>query len=363
MLLVALVNKAQFAARFAIIPARIGDSDLYLSSRAGVPAMGPLWRRERTRMKIPWSLDVEDRRQLVRGILMGGADIIPGVSGGTVALILGIYQRLVTAISHFDQQLLRYVGQRQWSAAAAHVDLRFLVTLGCGILAGVASLASLMHHLLEHHQAMTLAGFFGLILASSWIVARSIAPRSAALKLRWIIAGVAAALLAFWLVGLPLLHPRPGLGYTFFCGMVAICAMILPGISGAAMLLLLGRYEHITGIIKNAVRLNVTRDECVELAVFAMGCAIGLIAFSKVLKWLLAEYPSSTMAILCGLMIGSLRRVWPFQEAVGNPELRLTAQVWPNSVNGQVVACALIATAAFCAVLLLKRWSERSALS
>ena len=211
-------------------------------------------------MNNTWSFTAEDRRQVARGLLMGGADIIPGVSGGTVALILGIYRRLVHAISHFDAQLVGYLGQRRWSDAARHVDLRFLFTLGCGILVGIASLASLMHHLLEHYQSPTLAAFFGLILASSWIVAHSIAPSSRADIWLWLAAGLGAALLAFWLVGLPILRPRPGLLYTFFCGTIAICAMILPGISGAAMLLLLGRYEHITGIIKHIFsRGNIAR--------------------------------------------------------------------------------------------------------
>ena len=313
-------------------------------------------------MNEAWSFTAEDRRQLARGLLMGGADIIPGVSGGTVALILGIYRRLVTAISHFDVQLVGYLGQRRWRDAAQHIDLRFLVTLGCGILVGIASLASLMHHLLEHHQAPTLAAFFGLILASSWIVARSITPTGRPAIWLWLAAGFAAALLAFWLVGLPDLRPRPGLVYTFFCGTIAICAMILPGISGAAMLLLLGRYEHITGIIKNLVHFDVARDEVVELSIFAVGCAVGLIAFSKILKLLLAHYPSLTMAVLCGLMVGSLRRVWPFQELVGDPAAPMTKQVWPTAWTGDVTTCAVIGGAAFCAVILLKKWAGASAL-
>ena len=310
-------------------------------------------------MKIWRAITAEDGRHVARGLLMGGADIIPGVSGGTIALILGIYGRLVTAISHFDWHLIGQLQQRRWQAAAEHVDLRFLVALGGGILVGIVSLASLMHYLIHHHEAVTLAAFFGLILASSWIVARAITPRRDGRAVGWIAAGVAAAILAYWLVGQPILQPRPGLVYTFFCGTIAICAMILPGISGAAMLLLLGKYEHITGIIKNSVRLSVSQSEIVELGVFAAGCAIGLIAFSKVLKWLLQTYPSLTMAVLCGLMIGSLRRVWPFQEVVGGPDSKITTQVWPTSLTPEVVSCIMVAMIGFAAVLLLKRWADR----
>lgn len=255
-------------------------------------------------------IPTSDLVQVARGFLMGGADIIPGVSGGTVALILGIYDRLVTAISRCDLTLLSHAKRREWNAAAAYVDLRFLIALGTGIVLGVAGLASLMHYLLEHQLQATLAAFFGLILASSVLVARVI-NRWGPAELLLLPAG---AIFAYWLVGLPTLNSPPdGNLYVFLCGMIAICAMILPGISGAFILLILGKYHDITGLLKDVLHGEISLGVLVTIATFVLGCLIGLLSFSKVLRWLLARHESVTMAILCGFMAGSLRKVWPFK--------------------------------------------------
>lgn len=258
------------------------------------------------------------RRDLVHigeGVLMGGADIIPGVSGGTVALILGIYERLVTAISHFDLEFLRLLGRREWSAAAKHIDLLFLGLLGTGIASGIVLLASLMHWLLENQLQHTFAAFFGMILASSYIVWRMVKRSDADV----ILLGIVGAIGAYWLVGLPFLKDPPiGPLYIFASGIIAICAMILPGISGSFILLLLGAYSVITGILRDGLKGHVTDDTWL-LACFAAGAGIGLIGFSKVLKWLLARFEARTMGVLCGFMIGSLRKIWPYK-SVRNPE-------------------------------------------
>lgn len=241
---------------------------------------------------------------------MGGADIIPGVSGGTMALILGIYERLVTAISRLDIALLGHLRCRRWRAAANHIDFGFLVAVLAGIALGVGGLASLMHYLLENHLQHTYAGFFGLILASSVLVARMID--------RWPPAAAATALgalvFAYWLVGRLPAEPPPGLLYVFLCGAVAICAMILPGVSGAFILLIMGRYHDITGLLRDMLRFEIDLDGLAALGVFALGALSGLLAFSKFLHWLLAHYHRATIAALCGFMVGSLRRIWPFKE-------------------------------------------------
>ena len=177
---------------------------------------------------------------------MGGADIIPGVSGGTMALILNIYQRLVTAISRFDLTLLSLLKEKKWKRAAAHVDFRFLLFLGFGVVLGIGSLASVMHYLLLEQREPTSAAFFGLIAASSVLVARMIP--------RWRVSeGLLAAIgavIAYVVVGLPLLtNPPDSYLYLFGAGVIAICAMILPGISGAFILVILGKYDDITGMI------------------------------------------------------------------------------------------------------------------
>lgn len=295
----------------------------------------------------------EDAANIGRGLLMGGADIIPGVSGGTVALIVGVYERLVTAISRFDLRLVGHVRDRDWRAAARHVDLRFLVTLGLGIVLGIGGLATLMEYLLEHQQQPTYAAFFGLILASSVIVAGHVERWSPA-AIGLIVGG---AVFAFWLVGLLPAVPPAGYPYVFLCGAVGICAMILPGISGAFILLILGKYKDITGLIKGAVHREITVEGLITIAVFGAGCVIGLLLFSKLLKWLLARHASPTMAILCGFMIGSLRKIWPFKEgeATDEAKLDLRPNAWPKEFGADEWTCIGLAIVAFVAVVALHR--------
>lgn len=293
---------------------------------------------------------------------MGGADIIPGVSGGTIALILGIYERLVGAISRIDARFLGLVAKRRWGEALQHIDFRFLATLGIGILSGVACLASLMHYLLLHQRPYTLAVFFGLILASSFIVMRMVRARTTTLRIGCFGLAILAACFAYWLVGLEELGYHDHLGYFFFCGCVAICAMILPGISGSYILLLLGTYAAVTGIIKNALKLQGTSRDFLILMVFASGCVVGLIGFSKLLKWLLARAQAPMMAILGGFMIGSLRLMWPFQRdltpLVEKLKQKRYEQVMPAGWDREVTLCLGLAIVAMVAVLALERWGR-----
>lgn len=258
----------------------------------------------------------EDFKTFGRGLLMGSADVIPGVSGGTVALILGIYERLVGALSNVDSQLLGHLRRREWTAAAVHLDLRFLMALGSGIAVGIGGLASVMHYLLAHHAVATWSFLFGVILASSLLVARRVE--------RWspgaIVAGAAGVAFAYWLVGQLPTTPPPGYWYVFTCGAIAICAMILPGISGAFVLVLLGMYFHVTGALKTTLAGNVTLDGLLTIFIFVAGCAIGLLSFSKFLRWLLSRHESWTMAALGGFMIGSLRKIWPLKIDATTPE-------------------------------------------
>ncbi len=298
---------------------------------------------------------------LLSGFLMGGADIIPGVAGGTVALILGIYTRLVTAISRIDSTFISCLLQRKFRKAIQHADLQFLFTLGAGIAAGVISLAGLMHFLLLNYHTLTLAVFFGLIVASSWLVAKIVQ--------RWNAAEYAGVLLgglfAFWLVGLPLFQQPPNsFAYLFFCGTVAICAMILPGISGAFILLLLGKYAEITGMIKGLVHGEISGEIVLSIITFAAGCLFGLLGFSKLLKLLLSKYESIMMAILCGFMIGSLRKLWPFQKDMTPDITELKHKIYQNlpmndALNSTELlpAICLIVLAAIC-VLALEKWAS-----
>ena len=286
---------------------------------------------------------------------MGAADIVPGVSGGTVALIVGIYDRLVQAIGRFDLQLLGHVKRKEWKAAAEYVDLRFLISLGLGICTGIVCLASLMHYLLEEQLPLTLAAFFGLILASSVLVGRMVD--------RWtvgsVLAAIVTALFSFWLVGLIPVAPYSGNGYLFLCGMLAICAMILPGISGAFVLLILGVYSDVTGLLRTVLHGRADIETLWSIIVFVSGCVIGLLSFSKLLNWLLGRYRILTMAALCGFMLGSLRKIWPFKIDLTPNESKFKAKIFentlPDSLDTQVLLMIGIILISAAAVFLLDR--------
>ncbi len=244
------------------------------------------------------------------GFAMGAADIVPGVSGGTVALILGVYERLIDAITRCDSTFCRLLCQRRLRAAADYIDLRFLLALGFGIVAGIGGLASLMNYLLTNQMSLTFAAFTGMIIASSMIVARRIS--------KWHFSHIGLLLMgtgiAWRLVTLPALqNPPDTLWYLYLCGMIGITAMILPGISGAFILLLLSRYHYITDSIKGLVHGDIHVEVIGALFVFGVGCLTGLLTFSRLLRWLLSRFHDGTMAVLCGFMVGSLYRLWPFQ--------------------------------------------------
>ncbi len=301
-----------------------------------------------------------DAIQFFRGFCMGAADTVPGVSGGTVALILGHYQRLLMAISRFDTTALKLTLSGRWADLSRHIDLRFLLLLGCGIVAGAGALATTMHWLLEHRMPQTYAVFFGLVLASGWIVAKWVE--------RWggrpIIGLVVATAFAFWLAGLPIADASDSRVYLFGASAIAICAMILPGISGAFVLLLLGMYHPVIGMIKRFVRLDISGDLVIDLAIFASGCVVGLAAFSRLLKWLIRDHPDVTLASLLGLMLGSLRRIWPLQQATeATAELAfkerqfvlVPVDQWP----GELTPLVLSAVAAGFLVIVAERIADK----
>lgn len=302
----------------------------------------------------------EDVVNYLRGICMGAADIVPGVSGGTMALILGHYQRLVTAIGNVDKKFLGLLKNRNWLGAAQHIDFRFLVALALGIGSGVVALASLMHFLLETQQAYTYAVFVGLILGSSWLVGRRL------VRWEWKHALLAASgILVAWQICV--LSPVQG-GLSpitaFLAATIAICAMILPGISGAFVLLLLGLYHPITDLIKGLPRGEVSLEGLVVIGAFGCGCLVGLLAFSRVLKWLLANRHDGTMAFLVGLMLGSLYKIWPFQRVTAaTADLPFKEQqfelITPMASDASLWFVLTLAVIACVGTLLLERLGAR----
>ena len=242
-----------------------------------------------------------------KGLCMGTADIIPGVSGGTIALITGIYKDLLMAIKSINTKAVKSILTLKLKDAVAEIHIRFLIVLLAGISLGIITLSRVMHYLLHHHPIHTWSLFFGLIAASIIIVGK---------KVKWtygtLISFIAGLVFGFVVVGLIPVSTPEQLWFIFLSGFIAICAMILPGLSGAFFLLILGKYEYITGALKNPF----TSSNIIIITVFCAGCFCGLLGFSRILNYLLSKWYVLTLAFLTGLMAGSLRKIWPWKEVL-----------------------------------------------
>ncbi len=239
-----------------------------------------------------------------KGMAMGAADVVPGVSGGTIAFITGIYDRLIAAIAACTPNKLLWLARGRFRETWTAIDGAFLFTLLAGVLTSILSLARLITYLLDAHPERLWSFFFGLIVVSTLIIGRQIE--------RWnlwsILAALAGAGFAYVItVAVPLqLPPTP---WVIFLGAsVAICAMILPGISGSFILLLLGLYANVLAAVRS---LDMT-----VILVFVAGCVAGLLSFSRLLKWLLGHARNVTLAFLTGLLVGSLNKVWPWKQTL-----------------------------------------------
>lgn len=239
------------------------------------------------------------------GIAMGSVDVIPGVSGGTMAFILGIYEELLDAIKSFDMHLVRLLLRARIREALEHVPWQFLVVLLSGIGLAVVTLAHAISWLLEHEREYLYALFFGLILAS--IVAIGATVRWSLTTGGMLVIGTAIALIVVNLVPLAMPHDPLTL---FLSGMAAIVAMILPGISGSFILLILGQYDHVLRAVKTF--------DFLTLVAVGLGAVVGIISFARVLSWLLKRYHQATVAALVGFMLGSLWKIWPWKEVVSS---------------------------------------------
>ncbi len=244
----------------------------------------------------------------IKGICMGAADVIPGVSGGTIAFMTGIYEDLVGSINAINAEALKLLFTGKIKQFWKHINGNFLFALIIGILISIMSLAKLMQYLLNFHPIQTWAFFFGLIVASSIFILRGISGWKAK-DIITLIAGIALGVIICTLS--PTTTPD-GLWFIFLCGAIAICAMILPGISGSFILLILGKYEYMMSTIADIVSGKGEAIDFITLVVFAVGAAIGIVAFSKFLHWLLSKYHRPTLLVLAGFIIGSLVKVWPW---------------------------------------------------
>ncbi|MBN1277018.1 MAG: DUF368 domain-containing protein [Deltaproteobacteria bacterium] len=240
----------------------------------------------------------------IKGFCMGAADVVPGVSGGTMAFILGIYDELINSIRSFDLRGLRLLVRLKMRQLSEHVAWEFLLALGTGILIAIFSLARVLSWLLENRPVLVWSFFLGLILASAFSVSRRIETWRPCI---WLCLG-AGVIGTYFLVGIMPVSTPDTPWFLFLCGAVAICAMILPGISGSFVLVLLGKYKYVLDAVNN-------RD-IIVLAVTAAGACVGIIVFSRILGWLLKKHHDLMVAILTGLMLGSLRKVWPFKKTI-----------------------------------------------
>lgn len=240
---------------------------------------------------------------------MGAADTVPGVSGGTMALMTGIYQKLITTISSFDKQFFTFLFSAKFKKALEHIDLKFLFTLLAGIGTGIICLAGIITSMIDNQPARIFALFFGMVLGSLVCIARGI---------KWNIGGI-VSFLAGTAVGYLLITIIPfetphTLGIIFLSGAVAITAMILPGISGAFILLILGKYDFILNAVKAPFESSLNTPNLLILSIFGMGCVCGIMCSSKAINFMLKKFPNVTMSLMLGLMAGSVWRLWPWQE-------------------------------------------------
>ncbi len=272
---------------------------------------------------------------LLKGLCMGAADTVPGVSGGTNA-------KMAASILRFDLK-----------GALGELHIRFIFPLFLGVGIAVLSLARLMNYLLASHAMLTWSLFFGLIIASIWVVGKQVEKWTAGTGASFL-AGAGAA---FVIVNLMPAATPDDLWFIFLSGVLAICAMILPGLSGAFILLILGKYEFIIATLENPFLF----ENILIIIVFLFGCAVGLAGFARFLKLLLVKYHNLTLAFLTGLMFGSMRKIWPWKEtletAMIHGKLRVLKErnIWPQAFDSDLVFAVCLIIVGFIAVLALER--------
>ena len=240
-----------------------------------------------------------------KGMAMGAADVVPGVSGGTIAFISGIYEELLSTFSNVNLSLLKTLKASGIKAAWKQLNGSFLTALFLGVFVSIVSLAKVIKHLLESQPILLWSFFFGLVLASIIYIAKQITDWN--FKVFLIL--IAGAVLAYFITTLnPLVSESSSSLFVFLAGAIAICAMILPGISGSFILVLLGAYKPVLEAVNN-------RD-FKTILVFMAGAVVGLLTFSRVLKWLFKNHKNLTLAVLTGFIIGSLNKIWPWKETL-----------------------------------------------
>lgn len=288
---------------------------------------------------------------MLKGIAMGAADVVPGVSGGTVAFIVGIYEELINSIKSINPTNLKLLFSLRIAEFWKAINANFLLALVSGIAISIFSLAKLITYLLENEPVLVWAFFFGLVLSSTYFVAKTITQWDWKTYLFFVIGTVGAY---FITVATPTETPN-NLFFIFLCGAIAICAMILPGISGSFILVLLGKYFYIMNAVKSL--------DIVVMLVFICGAFIGITSFSNVLSFLLRRFHNTTIATLAGFMLGSLNKVWPWKETVetyvdshGHIKPLVEENILPNTLLWEGIGLMLFG---FLLVYVLEKISQK----
>ncbi|MDO6674512.1 DUF368 domain-containing protein [Tenacibaculum sp. 1B UA] len=290
---------------------------------------------------------------MLKGMAMGAADVVPGVSGGTIAFISGIYEELLGSISNINIKLLKTLQKEGFKSAWKQVNGNFLVSLFVGIFISIVSLAKMISWLLVNHPILVWSFFFGLVLASVIYIAKQVT--------QWnLVSGVLlilGAILAYYITTLnPLVSEHSSMSFMFLAGAIAICAMILPGISGSFILVLLGAYKPVLAAVNNRDFTTIT--------FVALGAIVGLLTFSRVLKYLFSNYKNYTLVVLTGFIIGSLNKIWPWKKVLTYrtnshgeqvPFNELSISPFSYDGNPQLMYATVLALIGFGLILLLEK--------
>lgn len=297
----------------------------------------------------------------LKGFAMGVANVIPGVSGGTIALLTGIFERLINALKSFDVEAVRLLLKFKFREFARHVDFGFLLSVFLGVGVSIISVAKLLEFLFQSYPVYVWSFFFGLILVSVWFVGKSIGKIDVAAAVSFVV----GAAVAF---GLSVMNPateNTAFWYLIICGAVAVCSMILPGLSGSFVLILMGNYQLI-------MIYAVSHFDMGIIVPVAIGVVVGLLAFSHFLSWLLSRYARQTMAVLTGFIFGSLGTIWPWKNPVylmqdgaevlknGKPIIQSYEMYFPQEFSAEVAIAILLMIAGMAALWALERSSEKA---
>lgn len=295
----------------------------------------------------------------LKAFCMGIADLIPGVSGGTIAFITGIYESLLEAVASVNKDFFTAVLKLDLKRAISIVHIRFLLPLIFGILSAIFLLARLMHYLMNEHPIPTWATFFGLIAASIVVIFKQL---EAPMRFGNLVSLVVGIIFAWFMVSLIPVETPTAPWFIYLCGIIGISAMILPGLSGSFLLLILGKYEFITGAVKSPF----AEGNLSILLTFVAGSLTGVVGFTRILNWFMRNLRSQTMAFLTGILIGSMKKVWPWKEVLetkvvrGKIRILRDANIIPDSFDQQVMIAIILSIIGFVTVLLLEVYGKRS---